>query len=69
MNTVSDANRMIYDAQETGLDLLKGIRQLALSQNASMRQWTASHLTAYGAILPRRWREFCVKVRAGLVIS
>jgi hypothetical protein len=69
LNTVSDANRMIYDAQETDLDLLKGISQLALSHKASMLQWTTSHLTAYGAILASRWREFCVKVRAGLVIS
>jgi len=59
---------MIYDAQETDLDS-QGHRQLALSQNASMLQWTASHLAAYGAILASRWREFCVKVRAGLVIS
>lgn len=69
MNTVSNANHMIYDAQETGFDLLKGISQLALSENNSMLPWTASQLTTYGVILASRWCEFCVKVRAGLVIS
>jgi hypothetical protein len=59
LNTDGDANRMIYDAQETDLDS-QGHQQLALSQNASMLQWTTSHLTAYGAILASRWREFCV---------
>jgi hypothetical protein len=54
LNTVSNANHMIYDAQETGLDLLKGISQLALSKNNSMLPWTASQLTTYDVILASR---------------